>query len=244
MDTKTRRKHNEVCINVAFNGVNGSGDCILGKDCICAKNEEILKQWDEEEKKRTLCPSCPVPINLHGTSCGWDRARVEVMDGIIVSRGHPGEGKKYDEWTGHDFDLFDAKFSNAAKWVQWVADFHEKFNVPIYDGPTLPTTRRAMFRANILLEEVRELQQAMYDGDYALIADGIVDCIYVLIGTAHEHGLGFILPELFAEVQRSNMSKLGADGKPVLREDGKVLKGPNFTPPDLESIIDKYLKNL
>jgi predicted HAD superfamily Cof-like phosphohydrolase len=69
------------------------------------------------------------------------------------------------------------------------------------------------------------------------VADAIADCLYILYGTALEWGLGDKLPVIFDEVHRSNMSKLGADGKPIYREDGKILKGENYTPPQIKDIV-------
>jgi len=69
------------------------------------------------------------------------------------------------------------------------------------------------------------------------VADALGDMLYILCGTIIEHGLQDKIEEVFAEIQRSNMSKLGADGQPIYREDGKVMKGPNYSPPDLATIL-------
>ena len=71
------------------------------------------------------------------------------------------------------------------------------------------------------------------------MADALADMLYILCGTILEHGMQYKIEEVFEEIQRSNMSKLGADGKPIYREDGKVLKGPNYFKPDIQTIIDK-----
>lgn len=119
-----------------------------------------------------------------------------------------------------------------------VAEFHEATDTPWYIVPSLPRFDRTQLRANLMLEETFELQQAIFAGNYELIADALADCLYVLIGTAGEHGLADKLPAIFAEVHRSNMSKMGADGKAIKRADGKIMKGPNFTLPNLKPIID------
>jgi predicted HAD superfamily Cof-like phosphohydrolase len=82
-----------------------------------------------------------------------------------------------------------------------------------------------------------ELFDACNKGYLVESADAICDCIYILIGTAHELGIADKLSACFDEVQRSNMSKLGEDGKPIYREDGKVQKGPNYEKPNLKHII-------
>lgn len=84
-------------------------------------------------------------------------------------------------------------------------------------------------------EEWKELQAAWEDEDLVEYADAVCDLVYVLVGSLVSFGVDF--DACFAEVQRSNMSKLDKNGKPIMREDGKILKGPNFTPPDLRSII-------
>jgi len=74
-------------------------------------------------------------------------------------------------------------------------------------------------------------------GDVAEVADAIADCFYILIGTAIEYGIAEKLPAIFDEVHRSNMSKLGEDGKPIYREDNKIMKGPNYSRPKLDDIV-------
>ncbi len=74
-------------------------------------------------------------------------------------------------------------------------------------------------------------------GDLANVGDAIIDCMYILIGTAIEFGLSDKLTAMFDEVHKSNMSKLGEDGKPIYREDGKVMKGPNYKEPNLIDIV-------
>ncbi|MEO1476463.1 MAG: nucleoside triphosphate pyrophosphohydrolase family protein [Pseudomonadota bacterium] len=117
-----------------------------------------------------------------------------------------------------------------------VRDWHEHFDVPVESKPTLPSSRVAM-RLAILEEEVRELREAAEDGDMTEVLDALCDIQYVLDGTFLEFGLHGVKCAAFEEVHRSNMSKLGEDGRPVLRDDGKVLKGPNFTPPDLAPFV-------
>lgn len=96
------------------------------------------------------------------------------------------------------------------------------------------------FRFYIMREELEEYMMAK---DLTEVADALADQMYILIGTIMTHGLQDIFEDIFKEVHRSNMSKLGADGKPIYREDGKVLKGPNYFPPDIRSIIAKHTED-
>ena len=123
------------------------------------------------------------------------------------------------------------------KQIQQVRKFHESFKQPVYDTPVIPNSERVALRHNLLIEEVQELNLAAVNKDIIEVADGIVDCLYILFGTAHEFGLGNLLTELFDEVQRSNLSKLDEKGNAIFREDGKVIKSPLFTKPNLEKII-------
>ncbi len=86
-------------------------------------------------------------------------------------------------------------------------------------------------------EELIEYFDACKDGDLIEVADALADQLYILLGTMISHGMQDVIEDIFDEVHRSNMSKLGEDGKPIYREDGKILKGPNYSPPD----VSKYL---
>jgi predicted HAD superfamily Cof-like phosphohydrolase len=127
-----------------------------------------------------------------------------------------------------------------------VKEFHEKFGLEVREEPIDikelhphgSTSSSPLWRLRDALhaEEYAELRTAMVDDeDLVGVADAICDLIYVLCGTAVSFGIP--LDECFTEVQRSNMSKLGEDGKPIVRDDGKILKGPNFSEPDLHTII-------
>ncbi len=117
-----------------------------------------------------------------------------------------------------------------------VRDWHEAFDVPVVDTPAIPKAR-AQMRLAILEEEVAELRAAVEDGNLVEVLDALCDIQYVLDGTFLEFGLHSLKQAAMEEVHASNMSKLGANGKPVLREDGKVLKGPAFRRPDLARIL-------
>ncbi len=93
-------------------------------------------------------------------------------------------------------------------------------------------------RFNLMDEENKEYLEAAQNNDMVEVADALGDMLYILCGTILEHGMQHKIEEVFEEIQRSNMSKLGADGKPIYREDGKVLKGPNYFKPNIQQILD------
>lgn len=92
-------------------------------------------------------------------------------------------------------------------------------------------------RFELMKEENEEYLEAVQNNDVIEIADALGDMLYILCGTILEHGLQHKIEEVFDEIQRSNMSKLGEDGKPIYREDGKVLKGPNYFKPNFEELF-------
>jgi predicted HAD superfamily Cof-like phosphohydrolase len=116
-----------------------------------------------------------------------------------------------------------------------VDEFHAAFNLPRAETPILPDTSTRELRKNLLREEFEEYLAAEADNDLVEVADALADIIYIACGTAVAYGIPLDL--VFAEVHRSNMSKLGDDGKPIYREDGKVLKGPNYSPPTIIPIL-------
>ena len=92
-------------------------------------------------------------------------------------------------------------------------------------------------RFNLMKEENEEYLEAVENNDIVEIADALGDMLYILCGTILEHGLQHKIEEVFDEIQRSNMSKLGEDGKHIYREDGKVMKGPNYFKPNFSAIL-------
>ena len=102
-------------------------------------------------------------------------------------------------------------------------------------SPKLPSEEVVDLRLDLIEEELQELTTASYNEDMVEIADALTDILYVSYGMGA--ALGIDLDKCFEEVQRSNMSKLGADGKPIYREDGKVMKGPNYSPPNLQRMV-------
>lgn len=120
--------------------------------------------------------------------------------------------------------------------LSMVREWHEAFDVPVRSQPVLPADRIQM-RLAILEEEVAELRAAVEAGDMVETLDALCDIQYVLDGNFLEFGLHDVKQAAMEEVHASNMSKLGADGRPVLRADGKVMKGPDFRPPDLSKFL-------
>jgi len=122
-----------------------------------------------------------------------------------------------------------------------VQQFHEAFGVPVARQPTadIPPELRGL-RARLLEEELQEYREAAEAGDIVAVADALTDLAYILFGTYVTHGLQDAADALFDEVHRSNMSKLDEHGRPIYRADGKVLKSPRFSQPDLKPILDRH----
>ena len=118
-------------------------------------------------------------------------------------------------------------------------DFMTAFGQEVLTEPTLPSAHLAKLRLELIREEFEELTVATNAMDIVEIADALTDILYVVYGAGHAFGID--LDECYHEVHRSNMSKLGADGKPIYREDGKILKGPNYFHPNLKDILDGAL---
>ena len=116
-----------------------------------------------------------------------------------------------------------------------VGDFMEAFGQDVQLEPTWPDFNTRELRLELIAEELDELSDAVADRDMIQIADALTDLLYVIYGAGHSFGID--LDECFQEVHASNMSKLGENGRPIHREDGKVMKGPGYFEPDLESIL-------
>ena len=119
-----------------------------------------------------------------------------------------------------------------------VHEFHSAFGLGINTNPTGNLGKnKNMLRFNLMKEENEEYLQAVQNDDIVEIADALGDMLYILCGTILEHGLQNKIEAVFQEIQRSNMSKLDTDGKPLYREDGKVLKGPHYFKPNFDEIL-------
>ncbi|MFM1879065.1 MAG: hypothetical protein RLZZ241_1931 [Bacteroidota bacterium] len=124
--------------------------------------------------------------------------------------------------------------------IQAVADFHTAFGLGISNTPRADLgIEKNSLRFRLMEEENQEYLEAANRGDLIEVADALGDMLYILCGTILEHGMQAKIEEVFEEIQRSNMSKLGANGKPLYREDGKVLKGPNYFKPDIQAVFNR-----
>jgi len=123
-----------------------------------------------------------------------------------------------------------------------VGEFHSAFNHPKHDTPQMDVLEKesklVALRYALINEELKELGDAIKQKDMVEVADALGDMLYILCGTIIEHGMQHKIDEIFSEIQNSNMSKLGADGNPIYREDGKVLKGPNYFKPNIKGILE------
>ena len=117
-----------------------------------------------------------------------------------------------------------------------VKTFMETFGQIVRTKPQFPDEKTMQLRYDLIKEELNELEQAMKTKNLKEIADALTDILYVTYGAGYAYGIN--LDECFQEVQRANMSKLGADGKPIFNEKGKVMKGPNYSEPNLKQFIE------
>ena len=118
--------------------------------------------------------------------------------------------------------------------------FHKSFGLGVAHSMKADLgVAKNKLRFNLMDEENKEYLEAAQNNDLAEVADALGDMLYILCGTILEHGMQHKIEEVFEEIQRSNMSKLGKDGKPIYREDGKVLKGPEYFKPNIQAILDK-----
>ena len=122
-------------------------------------------------------------------------------------------------------------------YIQMVGDFHTVFDQKDGNKPRLISSNEGKLRYSLLAEENNEYLEAVEKNDLVGIADALGDQLYIIYGTILKHGLQHKIEEVFREIHRSNMSKLGADGKPIYREDGKILKGPSYFRPNIKDII-------
>ena len=116
-----------------------------------------------------------------------------------------------------------------------VKKFMNAFGQEVKETPEIPDAETVNLRIELIAEELEELWDACAKKDLVEIADALTDILYVTYGAGHAFGIN--LDNCFREVQRSNMSKLGEDGKPIYREDGKIMKGPNYFEPNLKKCL-------
>ena len=116
-----------------------------------------------------------------------------------------------------------------------VGIFMKTFGQEVKDKPSFSTDKINKLRLDLIKEELNELSEAMKNRDLLEVADALTDILYVTYGAGHAFGIN--LDKCFEEVQNSNMSKLGEDGKPIYNDKGKVMKGPNYFKPDLNKFV-------
>ncbi len=123
--------------------------------------------------------------------------------------------------------------------IKAVEAFHNAFGIINRKQPIAKTNDKEIkLRFDLMAEENEEYLEAAKNNDLIEVADALGDMLYILCGTILSHGMQHKIEAVFNEIQRSNMSKLGADGEPIYRADGKVMKGPNYFKPNIESILN------
>ena len=116
-----------------------------------------------------------------------------------------------------------------------VKTFMNTYGQEVKNTPEFPDSKIVQLRIDLIQEELNELKEAINNNDIIEVADALTDILYVTYGAGHSFGVD--LDNCFNEVQNSNMSKLGDDGKPIYNESGKVMKGPNYFKPNIKKII-------
>jgi len=117
-----------------------------------------------------------------------------------------------------------------------VKKFMKTFGQMVRTKPQIPGEKTMQLRYDLIKEELNELEQAMKTQDLKEVADALTDILYVTYGAGYAYGID--LDKCFKEVQRANMSKLGTDGKPIYNDKGKVMKGPNYSEPNLKQFVE------
>ena len=124
--------------------------------------------------------------------------------------------------------------------IDSVKKFHEVYKLNYKESPIAKLDLATInLRFNLMDEENKEYLEAAQNNDLIEVADALGDMLYILCGTIIAHGMQDKIEEIFDEIQRSNMSKLGLDGKPIYRKDGKVMKGPKYFKPNIKTILQR-----
>ena len=125
------------------------------------------------------------------------------------------------------------------KQLDSVKQFHDTYKIGYSNDPVADLgPEKNKLRFKLMSEENEEYLDASNNNDMIEVADALGDMLYILCGTIIEHGMQDIIEPVFDEIQKSNMSKLGEDGNPIFREDGKVMKGPNYFKPDFKKFFN------
>ncbi len=127
--------------------------------------------------------------------------------------------------------------------IECVEEFHKIYKLGNSKDPIGKLeNNKEKLRFDLMKEENEEYLEAAAKGDIVEVADALGDMLYILCGTIIEHGMQDLIDEVFEEIHRSNLSKLDENGNPIYREDGKVIKGPNYFKPDIKKIIENFKK--
>ena len=130
--------------------------------------------------------------------------------------------------------------SEFSEIVNKVREFHEVFGLDYHNEPKTDITDRIIeLRHRLMAEENDEYLEAAKNRDLTLVADALGDKLYILCGTIIAHGLQHKIVEVFEEIHRSNMSKLDENGKPIYREDGKIMKSERYFLPDIKGVLER-----
>ena len=123
--------------------------------------------------------------------------------------------------------------------IEAVKKFHEVYKLSYKFAPIANIGKEKInLRFNLMSEENQEYLEAAINDDIVEVADALGDMLYILCGTSIEHGMQHKIEEVFDESQKSNLSKLDEKGQPIYREDGKVMKGPNYFKPNISKILE------
>ena len=181
----------------------------------------------------------PKSVEAEQFADNWDKIfnRSAVDDAADVMSGKDPVIENYD--VEHFVRTVELNELIGSTNFELAGDFMESFGQEVLTEPTLPEQNLAKLRLELIREEVEELNVGIEGMDIVEIADALTDILYVVYGAGHAFGID--LDECYQEVHRSNMSKLGADGKPIYREDGKILKGPDYFHPNLKDRLDGAL---
>ena len=142
-----------------------------------------------------------------------------------------------------DYIYCSSKSNKMQDKIDKVRKFHEVFLIGNEDAPVANVGEETyLLRHRLMHEENEEYLQACKEGDLVEIADALGDLLYIWCGSVLKHGLQDVMEDVFNEIQRSNMSKLDKDGKPIFREDGKVMKSDLYFKPDIKAILEKHVE--
>ena len=123
--------------------------------------------------------------------------------------------------------------------IEAVKAFHTAFKIGHREAPKADLGKaKNTLRFDLMKEENEEYLEAAQNNDLVEVADALGDMLYILCGTIIEHGMQYKIEDVFNEIQKSNMSTLGENGEPIYREDGKVLKGPNYFKPNIKAVLE------